>query len=118
MSIRLVPYVRPQRAEDEHAGLVLHDSTGEASSCVGRLMATHEVPFKMGQTREDLEEFVEAMHAAQDAVRHLGSLLDEQLDRQVFDTISLLITHTASAIWDTHPHAEQFVEGYVHGGSE
>jgi hypothetical protein len=28
----------------------------------------------------------------------------------VFETIGDLITHTASAIWDAHPHAGRFVD--------
>jgi hypothetical protein len=81
-------------------------------------MATREAPARIGQSREALEEFVEAMHVAQDAVLELQVRCLDQLDGQVFETIGDLITATACAIWDAHPHAGQFTADAVRGGSE
>jgi hypothetical protein len=48
-------------------------------------------------------------------VRHRESLLVNELDGQAFETISDLITHAVSAIWDARPHAEQFIEDAIRG---
>lgn len=81
-------------------------------------MSTRETPVRIGQSLEALDEFVEAMHVAEDAVRNLRSLLLDDLDRQVFETIQDLITHAASAVWDAHPHAGQFIEDAIYGAEE
>jgi hypothetical protein len=57
-------------------------------------MSAAEALARIGQSREALEEFVEAMHVAEDAVRELQARCMSERDRQVFETMSNLITQT------------------------
>jgi hypothetical protein len=58
------------------------------------------------------------MHVAEDAVRELQGRCLSEFDRQVFETISDLITQTASAVWDEHADVGQFIEDAVSGAEE
>lgn len=81
-------------------------------------MAATYAPTRIGHSREALEKFVEAAADARGAIKRLGDLALDDLDRQVFETIADLVTHQASAIWDKHPDAGQFIQDWLDAGCE